>query len=99
MIGVISGVLSHAILPFAALSLICTLYFISNNKKIVQKEQELKDLENGKVVEEEKRDVPYIVDDYLNYTDFALTTLIIIASIVSEAFVSRNNKRCNLFNF
>ncbi|MDG7057015.1 MAG: hypothetical protein LKM43_02600 [Wolbachia endosymbiont of Penenirmus auritus] len=85
LLSVISGALSHAILPFTALSLICTLYLIYNNRKIAQKEQELKDLENGEVAEKEKRDVPYTVDDYLNYADAALTILVIVASIVSEA--------------
>ncbi|MEY2393313.1 hypothetical protein [Wolbachia endosymbiont of Tettigetta isshikii] len=85
LLGVISDALSHTILPFTVLSLICTLYLIYNNRKIAQKEQELKDLENGEVAEKEKRDVPYTVDDYLNYADAALTILVIVASIVSEA--------------
>ncbi|MDR2548209.1 MAG: hypothetical protein LBC34_01760 [Rickettsiales bacterium] len=85
LLGVISGVLCCTVLPFTALSLICTLYLIYNNRKIAKKEQELEDIENGKVVEKEKRDVPHTVDDYLNYTDAALTTLVIVASIVSEA--------------
>ncbi|MFP3036234.1 MAG: hypothetical protein ACEY3A_04585 [Wolbachia sp.] len=85
LLGVISDALSHTILPFTILSLICTLYLIYNNRKISQKEQELKDLENGEVAEKEKRDVPYTVDDYLNYADAALTILVIVTSIVSEA--------------
>lgn len=85
LLDVISGALSHAILPLTALSLICTLYLIYNNRKIAQKEQELKDLENGEVAEKEKRDVPCTVDDYFNYADAALITLVIVASIVSKA--------------
>ncbi|MCA4775113.1 hypothetical protein IHO40_03235 [Wolbachia endosymbiont of Mansonella ozzardi] len=85
LLGAISGSLSRTILPFTVLSLICTLYLIYNNKKIAQKEQELKDLENGEVAEKEKRNVPHTVDNYLNYADAALITLVIVASIVSEA--------------
>ncbi len=82
LLGVISGALSHTILPFMVLSLICTLYLIYNNRKIAQKERELENIERG---EKEKRDVPYTVDDYFNYADAALVTLVIVASIVSEA--------------
>lgn len=85
LLDVISGVLGHTVLPFTVLSLICTLYLIYNNRKIAQKEQELKDLENGEVAEKGKRDVPHTVDDYFNYADAVLTTLVIVASIVSEA--------------
>ncbi|KLT22904.1 hypothetical protein wVul_0107 [Wolbachia endosymbiont of Armadillidium vulgare str. wVulC] len=82
LLGVISGALSHTILPFMVLSLICTLYLIYNNRKIAQKERELENIERG---EKEKRDSPYTIDDYFNYADAALVTLVIVASIVSEA--------------
>ncbi|MGL9758843.1 MAG: hypothetical protein ACR5LA_08610 [Wolbachia sp.] len=81
----ISSALGHTILPFIVLSLICTLYLIYNNRKIAQKEQELNDIGNEKIIEKEKRDVPSTVDDHLNYADAALVTLVIVASIVSEA--------------
>lgn len=52
LLGVISGALSHTILPFMVLSLICTLYLIYNNRKIAQKERELENIENGEEVKE-----------------------------------------------
>lgn len=82
LLGLISGALGHIILPFTVLSLICTLYLIYNNRKIAAKERELENIEDG---EKEKRDIPYTVDDYFNYADAALVTLVIVASIVSEA--------------
>lgn len=82
LLGLISGALGHIILPFTVLSLICTLYLIYNNRKIAEKERELENIEDG---EKEKRDIPYTVDDYCNYADAALVTLVIVASIVSEA--------------
>lgn len=82
LLGVISSALGHTILPFTILSLICTLYLIYNNRKIAEKERELENIEDG---EKEKRDIPYTVDDYCNYADAALVTLVIVASIVSEA--------------
>lgn len=39
LLGTISAGLSHALLPFAILSLICTLYLIYNNRKIAQKNE------------------------------------------------------------
>ncbi|WP_419215074.1 hypothetical protein [Wolbachia endosymbiont of Rhagoletis cingulata] len=85
LLGVISSALGHTILPFKVLSLICTLYLIYNNRKIAQKERELENIESGKTVEKEKRDLPCTVDDYFNYADAALVTLVIVASIVGEA--------------
>ncbi|WP_343288742.1 hypothetical protein [Wolbachia endosymbiont of Encarsia formosa] len=82
LLGLISGALGHIILPFTVLYLICTLYLIYNNRKIAEKERELENIEDG---EKEKRDIPYTVDDYCNYADAALVTLVIVASIVSEA--------------
>ncbi|WP_265022914.1 hypothetical protein [Wolbachia endosymbiont (group B) of Ischnura elegans] len=82
LLGLISSALSHTILPFTTLYLICTLYLIYNNRKIAEKERELGNIEDG---EKEKRDIPYTVDDYFNYADAALVTLVIVASIVSEA--------------
>lgn len=69
MLSTISGALSYAILPFMALSLMCMLYLIYNNRKIVQKEQELRDLENGKIAKEGEKNVPYNTDHYMNCTD------------------------------
>lgn len=85
LLGLISGALGHIILPFTVLSLICTLYLIYNNRKIAEKERELENIESGKTVEKEKRDLPCTVDDYFNYADAALVTLVIVASIVGEA--------------
>lgn len=85
LLGLISSSLGHTILPFTVLSLICTLYLIYNNRKIAQKERELENIESGKTVEKEKRDLPCTVDDYFNYADAALVTLVIVASIVGEA--------------
>ncbi|WP_245970073.1 hypothetical protein [Wolbachia endosymbiont of Bemisia tabaci] len=64
LLGLISSSLGHTILPFTVLSLICTLYLIYNNRKIAQKERELENIESGKTVEKEKRDLPCTVDDY-----------------------------------
>lgn len=82
LLVLISGALGHTILPFIVLSLICTVYLIYNNRKIAEKERELENIEDG---EKEKRDIPYTVDDYCNYADAAVVTLVIVASIVSEA--------------
>jgi len=82
LLGVISSALGSTILPFTILSLICTLYLIYNNRKIAEKERELENIEDG---EKEKRDLPCTVDDYFNYADAALVTLVIVASIVGEA--------------
>ncbi|MGL9725774.1 MAG: hypothetical protein ACR5KV_03695 [Wolbachia sp.] len=72
-------------MPFTTLYLICTLYLIYNNRKIVHKERELENIESGEMREKEKRDVPYTIDDYFNYADATLITLIIVASIINEA--------------
>ncbi|WP_341808066.1 hypothetical protein [Wolbachia endosymbiont (group E) of Neria commutata] len=87
LLGVISGVLSHTILPFTVLSLLCTLYLIYNNRKIAQKEQELENLENiGS--EEEAKNVKYDffndAGQCLNYIEVAITTLTIIAGVIGE---------------
>ncbi|APR98416.1 hypothetical protein [Wolbachia endosymbiont of Folsomia candida] len=104
LLSTIGCALSYAILPFMALSIMCILYLIYNNRKIAQKEQELRDLENGKIAEEAGKDVPYNIGDYMNCADAVLTILVIVASIVSEtleesmigdaAFLTSN-----LFNF
>ncbi|NEV49346.1 hypothetical protein EUZ93_02390 [Wolbachia pipientis] len=85
LLGLISSALGHTILPFTTLYLICTLYLIYNNRKIAQKERELENIENGEIIEKERGDIPYTVDDYFNYADAALVTLVIVASIVSQA--------------
>lgn len=85
LLGLISSALSHTILPFAILSLICTLYLIYNNRKIAEKERELESIESGEIIEKERRGIPYTIDDYFSYADAALVTLVIVASIVSEA--------------
>jgi hypothetical protein len=84
LLSIISGALSYVILPFTALSLVCTLCLIYNNRKIAQKEQGLKSLENGKIAEEGEKSVPYNTDDYVNCADATLTILVVVASIVSE---------------
>lgn len=83
LLGLISSALGHAILPFTTLYLICTLYLIYNNRKIAEKERELENIESGEVIE--KRNIPCTVDDYFNYADATLVTLVIVTSIVSEA--------------
>jgi hypothetical protein len=85
LLGLISSVLGHTILPFTTLYLICTLYLIYNNRKIAQKKRELESIESGEIIEKERGDIPYTVDDYFNYADAALVTLVIVASIVSGA--------------
>lgn len=84
-LSVISSALGHTILPFATLYLICTLYLIYNNRKIAQKERELENIQSREIVEKEEKYVPCAIDDYFNYTDAALVTLVIVASIVSAA--------------
>ncbi|MDR2832032.1 MAG: hypothetical protein LBV62_03925 [Rickettsiales bacterium] len=83
LLGVISGALSHTILPFTVLSLICTLYFIYNNRKIKQKEQELENIENREEVEKKEHNVPDI-DQCLIYIEVITTTLVIIGVIIGE---------------
>ncbi|NSM56848.1 hypothetical protein HET73_05665 [Wolbachia endosymbiont of Atemnus politus] len=84
LLGVISGALSHAILPLTALSLICTLYLIYNNRKIAQKEQELKDLKDGKKVERKEHDFPSI-SECLIYIEAITTALVIVGMLIGEA--------------
>ncbi|MDG7052792.1 MAG: hypothetical protein LKM45_02790 [Wolbachia endosymbiont of Alcedoecus sp.] len=84
LLGVISGALNHTILPFTALSLICTLYLIYNNRKIAQKEQELKDLENRKEVERKGYDLPS-VSEGLIYIEAIATALVIVGIVIGEA--------------
>ncbi|WP_250296871.1 hypothetical protein [Wolbachia endosymbiont of Oedothorax gibbosus] len=83
LLGVISGALSHTILPFTVLSLICTLYLIYNNRKIAQKEQELKDIENGEEVERKGHDSPSI-SECLIYIEAITTALVIVGMIMGE---------------
>lgn len=84
LLSVISGALSHAILPFTALSLICTLYLIYNNRKIAQKEQELKDLENREEVERKGYDLPSVSESSI-YIEAITTALVIVGMVVGEA--------------
>lgn len=82
LLGLINNALNHTLIPFTALSLICTLYLIYNSRKIKQKEQELRDLENKKGMKES--DVPYSKDDYVNCVDAFTSTLVILGGIVSQ---------------
>lgn len=83
LLGVISGALSHTILPSMVLSLICTLYLIYNNRKIAQKERELENIENGEEVKEKEHNISDI-GQYLIYIEAITTTLIIVSMIMSE---------------
>ncbi|WP_410530454.1 hypothetical protein [Wolbachia endosymbiont (group A) of Lasioglossum fulvicorne] len=83
LLGVISGALSHTILPFMVLSLICTLYLIYNNRKIAQKERELKNIENGEEVKEKEHNISDI-GQCLIYIDAITTALIIVGMIMGE---------------
>ncbi|WP_395462633.1 hypothetical protein [Wolbachia endosymbiont of Cantharis cryptica] len=83
LLGVISGALSHTILPFTVLSLICTLYLIYNNKKIAQKERELENIENREEVEKKEHNVSDI-GQCLIYIEAITTTLVIIGVIIGE---------------
>ncbi|WP_374698349.1 hypothetical protein [Wolbachia endosymbiont (group B) of Limnophora tigrina] len=83
LLGVISGALSHTILPSMVLSLICTLYLIYNNRKIVQKERELENIENGEEVKEKEHNVPDI-GQCLIYIEAITTALVIVGMIMGE---------------
>jgi hypothetical protein len=82
LLGLISSALGHTTLPFTALSLICTLYLIYNNRKIAQKEQELKDLENREEVERKGYDLP---SENLAYIEAITTALFIVGMAIGEA--------------
>ncbi|WP_353288767.1 hypothetical protein [Wolbachia endosymbiont (group A) of Pogonocherus hispidulus] len=83
LLGVISGALSHTILPSMVLSLICTLYLIYNNRKIAQKERELENIENGEEVKEKEHNISYI-GQCLIYIEAITTALIIVGMIMGE---------------
>ncbi|WCR58191.1 hypothetical protein [Wolbachia endosymbiont of Ctenocephalides felis wCfeJ] len=83
LLGVISGALSHTILPFTVLSLICTLYLIYNNRKIAEKERELKDLEDGEKAEKKGHDLPS-VSECLVYIEAITTALVIVGMALGE---------------
>lgn len=83
LLGVISGALSHTILPFMVLSLICTLYLIYNNRKIAQKERELENIENGEEVKEKEQNFASI-SECLIYIETITTTLVIVGMIIGE---------------
>lgn len=86
LLGTISAGLSHALLPFTVLSLICTLYLIYNNRKIAQKKRELENVESGREDREEKQKfrAPDITES-LNYVEVLAAILVIASEIVSEA--------------
>ncbi|WP_250295017.1 NFACT family protein [Wolbachia endosymbiont of Oedothorax gibbosus] len=84
LLGVISGALSHTILPFMVLSLICTLYLIYNNRKIAQKERELENIENGEEVKEKEHNISDI-GQCLIYIEAITTALVIVGMIMGEA--------------
>ncbi len=83
LLGVISGALSHTILSFMVLSLICTLYLIYNNRKIAQKERELKNIENGEEVKKKEHNISDI-GQYLIYIEAITTALVIVGMIMGE---------------
>ncbi|WP_353269985.1 hypothetical protein [Wolbachia endosymbiont (group A) of Myopa testacea] len=83
LLGVISGALSHTILPSMVLSLICTLYLIYNNRKIAQKERELENIENGEEVREKEHNISDI-GQCLIYIEAIPTVLIIVGMIMGE---------------
>ncbi|MBA8755887.1 hypothetical protein HCR15_01850 [Wolbachia pipientis] len=83
LLGVISGALSHTMLPFMVLSLICTLYLIYNNRKIAQKERELKNIENGEEVKEKEHNISDI-GQCLIYIEAITTALVIVGMIMGE---------------
>ncbi|WP_353278396.1 hypothetical protein [Wolbachia endosymbiont (group A) of Udea olivalis] len=83
LLGVISGALSHTILPFTVLSLICTLYLIYNNRKIAQKERELEIIENGEEVKEKEHNISDI-GQCLIYIEAITTALVIVGMIMGE---------------
>lgn len=83
LLGVISGALSHTILPFMVLSLIYTLYLIYNNRKIAQKERELKNIENGKEVKEKEHNISDI-GQCLIYIEAITTALVIVGMVMGE---------------
>lgn len=83
LLGVISGALSHTILPFMVLSLICTLYLIYNNRKIAQKERELENIENGEEVKEKEHNISDI-GQCLIYIEAITTALVIVGMIMGE---------------
>lgn len=82
LLGIINNALNHTVIPFTALSLICTLYLIYNSRKIKKKEQELKNLKNKEGIGESN--VPYTKDDYVNCVDAFTSTLVILGGIVSQ---------------
>lgn len=87
LLGTISAGLSHALLPFAVLSLICTLYLIYNNRKIAQKKRELENVESGREEdreEEQKFRAPDITES-LNYVEVLAAILVIASEVLSEA--------------
>lgn len=84
LLGIISGVLSHTILPFTVLSLLCTLYLIYNNRKIAQKEQELENIESEEEAKNVKYDFFNDAGQCLNYIEVAITTLTIVAGVIGE---------------
>ncbi|WP_386087068.1 hypothetical protein [Wolbachia endosymbiont (group A) of Norellia spinipes] len=83
LLGVISGALSHTILPSMVLSLICMLYLIYNNRKIAQKERELENIENGEEVKEKEHNISDI-GQCLIYIEAITTALIIVGMIMGE---------------
>ncbi|WP_265033229.1 hypothetical protein [Wolbachia endosymbiont (group A) of Sicus ferrugineus] len=83
LLGLISGALSHTILPSMVLSLICTLYLIYNNRKIAQKERELENIENGEEVKEKGHNISDI-GQCLIYIEAITTALIIVGMIMGE---------------
>ncbi|VVC30960.1 Hypothetical protein CINCED_3A006054 [Cinara cedri] len=82
LLGLINNALNHTVIPFTALSLICTLYLIYNSRKIKKKEQELRNIENKEEIG--KSDVPYSKDDYVNCVDAFTSTLVILGGIISQ---------------
>ncbi|VVC30959.1 Hypothetical protein CINCED_3A000739 [Cinara cedri] len=82
LLGIINNALNHTVIPFTALSLVCTLYLIYNSKKIKKKEQELRNLKNKEEIG--KSDVHYSKDDYVNCLDAFTSMLVILGGIVSQ---------------
>ncbi|QIT36493.1 hypothetical protein [Wolbachia endosymbiont of Brugia pahangi] len=83
LLVVISVGLGHTLLPFSVLSLICMLYLIYNNRKIIQKERELENIKNGREIEKKKYNCPYI-DQCLAYIKVISTVLVIVGQIMDE---------------
>ena len=85
LLGMISAGLSHALLPFAIMSLICTFYLIYNNKKIAQAEQELNiglNLDNEK--QKEKSNI-YYTNLFFNCGEILAAILVIASELIAEA--------------